>query len=226
MSIPSPVIGPERTPINALIYANNLLNSIQLPPKPGRIIQPLSKALPTRPEPRLRGGKVKIRKLKLKALWRHCNSFICIHYMALINIRFTHAGEYGLPVGPAVAFDSHFFSFVFFVRLTHNLKPDAWNMEPGATALRIRRVCCSEFFQKKNPQGYHEWMKRVGGTATSINVLISPFCRTMDSDSFSQLLNWKHFRSSFRVNFSLCAKDEIQLQFESQAQVLLRSVGK
>lgn len=28
-----------------------------------------------------------------------CNSFICIHYMALINIRFTHAGEYGLPDG-------------------------------------------------------------------------------------------------------------------------------
>lgn len=66
-----------------------------MPPKPASFIQPPFKGQNQAKKCRA-GGRGVGRGI---GLMFGCNSFICIHYMALINIRFTHAGEYGLPDG-------------------------------------------------------------------------------------------------------------------------------
>lgn len=153
MSIPCPVIGPKRTPINALIYANNLLNSIQLPPKPGWIIQPgLSKAWPSQPDPNPGYGAEKSKSENWS--WKRYGGTVIHSYAFTIWHSSTFGshmlGNMGFRWAQLLPLILIFCCFHFFFRLNHNLKPAAWNQEQ----LHCAYAACAavSFSKKKSPR--------------------------------------------------------------------------
>lgn len=122
-----------------------------------------------------------------------CNSFICIHYMALINIRFTHAGEYGLPAARP-----------------HRARPQI-QMLPFCSFcsfwIGIASNCIAH-----TPRVLHRVLKypKEDGRPPPINVLISPFAELRIPNPLAEF-----------ASKTLPLRLHLQLQLELQLLLLL-----